>query len=353
MRKIAIVILTYNGRNYLPDLFKSLKENYLKDSVDIIVVDNASLDGTKALVKFEIQKRELKISLVENKKNFGFAKGNNIGIKKALERQSDYIILLNQDTVVEKNWLEEIIRVAEIEEKAGIIQSMIMLWPEKDKIQTSGNKIHFLGFGFSGNYRLNYRLIAESIQSTTDIAYASGAAMLIKREVLEKIGLLDEDLWAYHEDLDLSWRARLAGYEIKCASKSIVFHKYSFEKTKEKYYLMERNRLIVLLKNYKILTLILILPAFLIMEIGLLFFALTNGWLREKFQSYQSFFKNFFKTLIKRKRIQKQRIVKDKDIIKFFTGQIKFENLRSPLLNYLANPFFNLYWWMIKKLIIW
>lgn len=349
-KKITIVIVTHNAQNYLPDLLESLeKQYYPKNLVEIIVVDNGSEDDTRMILQIFMKNRRIKI--IENKENLGFAKGNNTGIKEALKRETDYIILLNQDMVVEPSWLEELVEVAGIDSKIGAVQPMILLWEDKNRTQTAGNKIHFLGFGYSGDYKKSRGPKVESRES--DVAYASGAASLIKREVLEKIGFLDEDLWAYHEDLDFGWRLRLVGYEIKKATKSIVYHKYSFTKTKEKYYFMERNRLIVLWKNYKLATLILIFPIFIFMECGLWFFALIKGWGEEKLRSYRDFLKSLPKTLVKRKKIQKQRLVKDKEIIKHFVGKVEFEDLQHPFLNYIANPIFDLYWRVIKYLIFW
>lgn len=364
-KKIAIVIVIYNAQDYLPDLFGSLRNTRICEDTkyEIIVVDNG---GTRIDLRMFTNKfANMRIKVIENKENIGFAKGCNVGIREALKSNSDYIILLNQDMVVESDWLVELVRQCHPEElsgatrdpaidfpdsRVGAVQSMIMLWDEKDKIQTSGNKIHFLGFGYSGDYK---HPTSDIRYPTSDIVYASGAAMLIKREVLEKIGLLDEDLQAYHEDLDLGWRMRLAGYKIKHASKSIVYHKYSFTKNNEKYYLMERNRLIVLLKYYKLATLILIFPAFIFMELGLWFFALIKGWGREKMRSYRDFLKTLPQTLAKRKEIQKQRLIKDKDVIKYFVGKVEFEDLDHPFLKYVANPVFSIYWWVVRKIIIW
>lgn len=371
-KKIAIVIITYNAQDYLPDLFDSLlKQTYPKDLTEIIIIDNASRDETvECIRKFKIQNeikhcsemksKDLKptirnlefsfldVKLIENKENLGFAKGNNIGIKEALKTCPDYLVFLNQDMVVESGWLEKLVEEVETDERTAVVQPMILLWDEKDKIQTSGNKIHYLGFGYSGDYRESLISCQFSV-----ISYASGAAALVKREVLEKIEGFDGDLWAYHEDLDLGWYIRLLGYEIKRARQSIVYHKYSFTKEKSKYYFMERNRLIVLLKYYKTKTLILIFPTFLFMEISLWIFALVKGWVREKLKSYKDFLVELKYTLVKRNQIQKLRKVGDKEVIKYFVGKIEFEDIDNFFLKYIVNPILDFYWRIIKKIIVW
>ena len=211
MPKIAIIVLVYNGREYLPDLLNSFKnQDYPQEFCEVILVDNASSDGSQGFIKTNFSE----FTLIQNQKNEGFAKGNNIGIKYVLEKGFDYIVSLNQDTVVEKNWLKELVKIAEKDKKIGAVQPLILFsserdksknevfcfserarkrhpqnwglfWDKQNKINTSGNKIHFLGFGFCGDfgarvedYKLEYQ----------EIAYASGGAVLFKAKVLKEVG---------------------------------------------------------------------------------------------------------------------------------------------------------------------
>ncbi|PIP17922.1 MAG: hypothetical protein COY82_02345 [Parcubacteria group bacterium CG_4_10_14_0_8_um_filter_35_7] len=346
--KVAIIIVTYNGREYLPELFKNLfSQSYPQEKFFIIVVDNGSSDETARYIKESFPEAEL----IQNRYNVGFAEGNNIGVRVAIKNGADYVVFLNQDTIVASNWLEELVKVAESDKTVGMVQSKILLWTEKDKINSLGNHIHFLGFAFCGGYKEQ----DKAIEGTPEITYASGAAMLVKIEVLEKVGLFDKDLFLYHEDVDLGWRTRLMGYRIVLAPKSIVYHKYEFARSVEKYYWMERNRFVVMLKNYKWSTLLFMSLPLAFMEAGLLFYSLFSGEFLQKLKGYFYFLNlfNLYKIFKKREKIQKNRKIKDKDIIKFFVGKIEFQEIENPILKHIINPLFNFYWLIAKRLIVW
>jgi len=345
--KVAIIILCFNGRQYLPDCLSSLfKINYPEDKYEVIVVDNNSEDES---VEY-IEKNYRNLGLIKNDKNYGFAKGNNIGIKFALENDFEYIYLLNQDTSVDKDFLSEAVKLAEKNKNTAIVQSKLLYFDKPNKINSWGNVIHYLGFGLTGG-----NLEEDNIKHDKEIIYASGACMLINAGLLREIGTLDEELFAYHEDLELSWRTRIVGYKIYLAANSVVYHKYEFSRSISKYYYMERNRYIVLLQYYKWPTLFLIGPAIDLMELGLFLFSLKSGWWREKIKVYKYLFnaKNLEKIFDKRKIIQEKRVLKDREIIKDFAGKIEHQEINNPIVNYLANPVFNLYWQIVKRIIWW
>ncbi|MDD4606729.1 MAG: glycosyltransferase family 2 protein [Patescibacteria group bacterium] len=343
--KVAIIILLYNSLEYLQDCFSSLQKlNYPKDGLEIIVIDNNSSDESAEFIK----KNYPNITLIENRQNLGYCAGNNVGIKYALEKKYDYVFILNPDTMVDENCLNNLITTMENNERIGIVQPKILLWPDKDKIQTSGNKIHYLGLAYSGDCFQPDNLSNE----IKDITYASGAAMLVKKEVFERVGLLPEYYFMYHDDLELGWQTWMMGYEIKLVPSGVVYHKYSFSENKKKFFWMERARFWFLLKNFKIGTLILILPALLMMEIGIVLFSLKSSWFTWKIKSYFSFLSKLPKTLKARCAIQNKRVLKDRDLKHLLTGVIKFEGFDSPVIK-LANIFFNLYWQIIKLFIFW
>ena len=346
--KVAIILVNYNGQKSLADCLGSLEKlDYPKENYRIIFVDNGSSDGSLEYA----QNNFSDIEFIKNPKNLGFSEGNNIGIDKALLLGYDYIYLINQDTMSEPDSLSKLLNVLQGDEKISAVQPRLMLWPEKDKVNSLGNSIHFLGFGFSiGGYQK-----FEGDLSPKEIAYPSGAAVLIKSEVLKKIGLFDNNLYLYHEDLDLGWRMRMSGYKILVAPEAVVYHKYEFSRSITKFYYMERNRFICLLENYKIGTLLLIFPAGLIMELGLFFYSIFSGFWLEKLKVYGYFFhiKNWKIILATRKKKAGLRQVRDKEIVRLFTGKIQFQEIDNSLLKYIVNPIFNLYWQIIKHLIIW
>ncbi|MBU4369134.1 glycosyltransferase family 2 protein [Patescibacteria group bacterium] len=355
--KIAIVIVVYNGREYVPDCFNSLAKQTLLPK-EIIVVDNASQDDSVKYVK----EKYPQVDLIANEKNNGFAQANNQGIEVALQNKPDYIFLLNQDTVCQSDCLENLVKGIENQKNVFAVQPLILCWPakkgadrpEKDKIQTAGDKIHYLGFGYSGNYKKPISQLPNyPITQLPDITYASGAAMFITVKSLKKVGFLDKDLFLYHEDLDLCLRARFLNYDIKLVPEAKIYHKYTEGIPKHRWYWSERNRLLTLLKFYKIPTLIIIFPAWLFMELGILAYSLFSGWFLLKIKSYFSILLQIPKTLIKRRKIQKTRKITDKELVKYLEPRFKFAGFTHPLLQYIVNPVLGAYWQLIKKIIIW
>lgn len=349
--KIAVIILVYNGEKDLPDCLASLKNQETDfGEVEAIFVDNASTDGS---VKW-LEKK--KVKSIKSEKNLGFGGGNNLGLRYALKNNFDYAVLLNQDTIVDPGWLRELVKVIELNKDFACVQSRLMAYPDKEKINSLGNNLHYLGFGFCAGGYEKWRDYEKDYQETQkEIAYPAGAAMLVKTSVLKEIGLFDKDFFMYHDDLELGWRMRMAGYQIVLAPKSIVYHKYHFSKAIRKYYWMERNRFICLLTHYKWRTYFLILPALIAMEAGMFFFSLLSGWWKEKLKVYFYFLKPsaWFKIWRRRRYVQKRRKVGDKEVVKFFCSKIEFQEIMNPVLKYVANPMFAAYWWMVKKLINW
>ena len=348
MPKIAIIIVTYNARAYLPDLVKSLaKLVYDFKAYRVVVVDNASTDETLAYWRAHYPRAYL----LPQKINLGFAGGNNVGLRWARANGFDYAFLLNQDTIADPHCLRELVAVGERYPKAGAIQAKILLHPSTTHINSRGNAIHFLGYGYAMGYKeKNHRGVPDQ-----RVAYASGAAVMLKMKIIKEIGFFDERFFMYHEDLDLGWRLLLRGYQSWLAAKAVVYHKYEFSRSIKKYYYMERNRHLTILQNYKRLTLLVILPAWLLMEVGSLFFAFRGGWWRSKLNAYAYFLspKVWRVTWRIRRQRQKTRVVLDREIAPYFTGAILSQEIQNPLLVYVVNPLFNFYWSLLKKIMFW
>ena len=166
--------------------------------------------------------------------------------------------------------------------------------------------------------------------------------------------MFDEEFWMYNEDQDLGWRIWLSGLKCVLAPEAVVYHKYEFNRSIKKYYFLDRNRIIAMLKNYHFGSLILILPAFIVMEIGLIFFAFKNGWFFEKIKVYNYFLNltNWRKIWALRKKVQKSRIIKDREIIKMFSGKIWYQEIGETRLR-IANVLFSAYWKIARAIIRW
>lgn len=345
-KRVAIAIISYNSSAKLKDCFDSLKnQNYSRELIDFIFIDNNSSDNSVELAEESV----INFRIIKNSDNKGFAEANNQAYELAKSLKVDYLILLNDDTIVTNDWLSQLINVAEQDDKIGAVQSKLMLWPEKELINSFGNVFTFLGFGYCNHYRE-----IDCLETLPfEVPYASGAAMAIKMSALEKVGLFSNDFFMYHEDADLGWRLRLAGYKVLFIPQSVVYHKYNFNKASYKYLYMERNRLLVFFKNYKIPTIILLLPALLIMDFGIIFFAWKNGWLKEKLQGYNWLIVNFKKIIHDHNKIASWRLISDREILRLFTASIKFEEMNNPLLLRIVNPLMEIYFWIVKKIIFW
>lgn len=352
--KLSLIILIFNGTPYLPELIVSLKNTkWPTQEFEIIFVDNASSDNSVEIVR---NCSLTNVHIICNSKNLGFTGGNNIGMRKALESKSDYIVLLNQDTVVDPEWLKELVLVAQDKPDAGAIQPLILYCGKKDIVNSWGNHVHFLGFEFAGG-NLEKLPAVDCSLPVKKVTYCSGAAVLYKSSVLKKVDLFDETLESYHEDADICLRMRLKGYNSYLAPQSIVYHKYEFLKAHKaikgqyKYYLLERNRLYTLLKFYELKTLMLIFPAWLIMEAGLMLFAIVRGFWPDKLRGYAWLFKNFQLVLERRNEIQSMRPMGDNELIRDFVATIDYQEINNPLLQRIGNPIMNRYWKAVKKII--
>jgi len=354
MAKVGIILINYKNyvKRFLTEARDSLRLlDYPKELFSVYIVDNASSPETRQYLKQVYPEAQI---LPRDDGNYSAA--NNAGAKRAIADGCQYLAIANLDTKFEKNWLAELVIAIESDSTIGIAQSKILLYPQveekKIKINSLGNIIHFLGFGYTSDYKEPDREINGLIEIP---GYASGCSFIIKSEIFEKINGYDEEYYMYHDDMEMGWKTKLAGWKIVLAPKSIIYHKYEFARSILMVYYMERNRYLVMFHNYRLATIILLLPAIILMEGGMIFYSIISGWFKVKMKVDYYFLKlsSWQKIIAKRKKIKILRKKKDREIIKGFSGRVLFQEINNPLLKYLANPFFNIYWQLIKKIIIW
>lgn len=218
--KVAIIIVTWNGKEDCLTCLSSLR-NLVPPRPSIILVDNGSTDDTVEV----ITERFPEVTIITSPSNLGFAGGNNLGIERALTEGADYVCLLNNDTAVDPHFLEELLRFAAADPRAGILGSRILYYDRPDMIWSYGIAVNRISGRIYTTY--NNRKDSEISGVITQVDAVSGAAMLLKREMLQEVGLLDEDYYLYFEDVDLCLRARRMGYKIVTVSSSRVRHKVS------------------------------------------------------------------------------------------------------------------------------
>ncbi len=218
---VAIVVLTWNQRDLTLDCLASLaKMAYPADLVQI-VVDNGSSDGTAAAV----HERFPDVTVLENGDNLGFAEGNNVGIRYALARGADYVMLLNNDTVVDAAMIGDLIAAAESSHEVGIVTPTIYYYDRPDYIWCAGAEIDWQT---AGSRRLRAEVIDDGRdKEPNEVGFASGCAICMKRQVIEKIGLLDPRFFIYYEETDWCFRASDAGWRTLYVPHAKLWHKVS------------------------------------------------------------------------------------------------------------------------------
>jgi len=258
--KVFIIILHFGNPKNTEECLKSL-ENLEYDNFDVMAIDNT-------------------------KDNRGFAGGNNAGIKQALEKGADYILLLNNDTVIEPGFLKTLIEAGEGDKKVGILGPVIYEY-KTDKIHFNGGKVNWL------------YTESRHIAGVTD--YITGACMLVKREVIEKIGLMDEDYFLYCEDVDWCLKARRAGYKCIVVPEAKIWHKVSSSAKAESFsyiYYHTRNGLLLAKKNAPFFIKILAsLNSFLVygkQMIKLIILPSKNKWSKAIMLGIKDFYKRKF-----------------------------------------------------------
>ncbi len=352
MKKVGIIIINWNSLRlgYAEDLVRSLNAmTYPAEAYTIFVGDNLSDDGSPEYIEQHLRNGVV----VRNEDNLGFAEGNNRLVERCIAEGFDYVYLLNHDTEVQPDFLNTAVAMMESREGIGAVQSLLLLHQEKGTINSIGNAIHYLGFGFSlGGYDPLQHYQREELNGRT-IAYGSGAAVLLNLEVVKNVGLFDTHFFMYHEDLDLGWKIQMAGYDNVLAYDSVVYHKYEFSKSMQKYYYMERNRYIVLYENLRLVTLLLIAPMLLAFELGTLAFSFASGFWKQKLKVYPYFCKpsSWHRIAQHRAAKKKFRVRTDAQILETFSAEITNQHINNPILLKIANPVSRLYFWCVKKVV--
>jgi GT2 family glycosyltransferase/SAM-dependent methyltransferase len=338
---VAIVIVTYNSRSLLPELFASLDAFTNFADVQLIVVDNASADGTLAAL-FQAQEElpDLPLDILPQTRNTGFAGGCNIGIARARALGARYVQLLNPDTVVAPGWLERVRRVLDARPEVAAAQPLVLLHGEPELVNSAGNSIHFCGFGYCSGYRQRRDAVTID-RSVNSVPYASGAALLLRLSALDEVGDFDETLFLYHEDCDLQIRLRLAGYECVLVPEAHIFHKYKADFSPQKYGWLERNRHLVLIKDWPRRELLVAAPALLGVEAAVLLFALRSGFLPQKLWAYREVLRHLPATLAQRRQVQARR--RNSTFTRHLTGEMALPDVEHPLIERVANPLLSAY----------
>jgi len=309
---ISIIIVNYNSGDLLTECVESITRSKYRN-IEIVVVDNASYDGshTRCVEKFP------DINLIESEKNLGYCEGNNVGMKNA---KGKFLVILNPDTTVDPNWIGELLAAFQ-QYGEGLYQPKILSMSDKNVIATTGNMIHIFGFGFARDRGVIDKNQRNSIEQ---IGYASGTCLFTSAEVMGKIGFFDPFLFLYHDDLDLGWRAAKIGIKSYYVPKSIIYHaeSYLLKWSARKFFWLERNRQYCLRVHYSRKTYWKIWYFLAVINLLVWTFYLSKGFIGSKIKADLDIIKNRRQISRRFQELERKRTISDADLIKSYPDAI-------------------------------
>lgn len=337
MMKIGIVMVNYKdyARRFLRDCVASL---VLGDNL-LFIVDNESTAESRSDI-LDI----CPLATILSRPDGNYTAANNLGAKAALELGCTHLLFANMDVEFAPDFLIKLEQAIIANPQAGIIQPKILLDFKERKLNSLGNEIHFLGFGFCRGYGLDDIKLSGYPEI---LGYGSGCALLISREIFLAVGGYNEEYYMYHDDMEISTKVRLAGHNIILAPAVEIWHKYQFERSVKMVYYMERNRLLFVFSFYPAWLILLLLIPLVLMELGTGLFAMKNGWFSDKLRVWR-----YFLLSSTWKKIEQYRHgLNEKNFLllaKNFKGQVISPGVSNFLLDRIVNPIFAGYWFIIK-----
>ncbi len=295
--RVSVVVVAYGSEPWLERCVASALESCDVD-VEVVLVDNGCTDDAVDRVESRTGVRVIRPGT-----NLGFASGCNLGARHAT---GDVLVLLNQDAVVEPHALAALADVASRPD-VGVATASVRLSSNPRLLNSSGNPVHFVGFAWSGGFEEP----ADRYDEERDVTAASGAGMAVRRPVWDRFGGFADEYFAYHEDVEFSLRCWQQGLRVVYVPSAVVTHRYQFSRNRRKYYLMERNRLVLVLTMTDWRTLALLLPALVATELGMLLVAGAGGWLPDKLAGWLWLVRNRRWVTARRRQLQSERAVAD------------------------------------------
>ncbi|MFH8119629.1 MAG: glycosyltransferase family 2 protein [Candidatus Aenigmatarchaeota archaeon] len=313
---VSVIVASHNGERFLEDLMNSISNtNY--NNFEVIFVDNASTDRSLEIVrKF---KKKIRLKVIKNEKNLGYAAGCNIGAEHA---SGEFLVFMNADIRVDKNWLKELVNYLKKHENIGIAQAKLLQFKNPKLIDSFGCYIDCFGFAYEDE-----RGTEDVFKLPREIFYANGATIVVRRKIYEELKrngmeIFNPKFFIYSEDLEASWKARLLGYKIVVVPSSIVFHKRGASNLKtikpNLLFLSVKNKISTLLECYSSVSLLITLPFSISFEILRSIFYLFSST-KHTLAIWKGIcwnIANIPSILKEREKIQKIRRVSDHEILK-------------------------------------
>ncbi|SFL93008.1 glycosyltransferase family 2 protein [Geodermatophilus ruber] len=331
------MVLAYGEQPYIHDVVDRLLAS-TGVSVHVVVVDNGCTSPS-----LEPLRDRPGVTLLEPGSNTGFTGGCNLGATAAT---TEFLAFINSDALVEPDALAELAKVAARPE-VGIASASLRLAETPELLNSAGNPVHVLGLSWAGHLGEP----ATDFPAEQRIASATGAAIVVRREVWAALGGFTEEFFAYCEDADLSLRSWQQGWQVVYVPTAVVAHHYEFSRNKAKFYLLERNRLAMVLSLYEARTLLLLSPALLAFEAAMLAVAVLNGWLPAKLRGYRWLVKECRWLSAHRRAVQRVRTKRDRELAGLLTARFDQSVLPLPRGGGALNAAMSGYWSLVRRLL--
>ena len=332
---VSAITLAHGEEPWLEETVSALLASRDID-VEVILVDNGCTSDQVARVAGQAG-----VTVLRPGTNLGFCAGCNLGVRHA---KGDYIALVNGDAAVDRDALCRLVEAA-ARTDVGIASASVRLADDRSVLNSGGNDIHFLGFSWAGRHGLP----ADPAEREHEVMGACGGGLAMRREVWDQVGGFDEEYFGFHEDVYLSLRAWQLGFRVVYVPEARVFHHYEFSRNPRKFYLLERNREIVLLTMWEARTLVLIAPVLLLAEMAVMALAVRQGWWRQKVAAWVWLVRNRRWLTGRRSTLQGTRRVSDAELAPRLSARLDPTNFDLPSLARPLNAILAGYWGVVRR----
>ena len=332
MTKVSLIIINYNGRDFIANCLRALEGQLLKD-FKIVLIDNTSTDGSLNEIETFLRGSLLSshVKLIPLKMNMGFASSNLEGLRHA---NGEYIALLNNDTEPDRGWLGELVKVMDTDPKVGMCASKIIVYGSE--VVDSGGDAYST---FLKGFKRGEGKVASLFNRAEYVFGACAGAALYRRKMIDEIGFFDEDFFLIHEDTDLNFRAQLHGWKVMYVPTAIVHHKVRSSighMSDTAVYYTLRNSEFVRIKNVPFTIFVRCFPEFIIgMLTEFIYFAIRHKRLRLYFKAKLDAIRMLPKMLKKRTTIMKNTKVSNRDLLNVMTPVWQIDFLITKIKKFL------------------
>jgi GT2 family glycosyltransferase len=335
--RVTAVVLAYGAEPWLSAAVRAVLDSTGVE-IDVVVVDNGcttdAVDQVKGLSR---------VRVLTPDHNTGYSGGCDLG---AAEATGDWLAFVNSDAIVAPDALAKLVAVA-AEPGVGLVQGSIRLGEDPELINSAGNPIHYTGLCWAGGHGEPASRYAHRRQ----VPCGSGCCFVISRELWRELGGFAPEYFAYHEDTDLSLRLWQRGRTVEYVPDAVVVHQYEFTRSPNKSYLVERNRLVLLLTTYQLRTLLVLGPMLALTELALLAAAIVGGWGRLKLRGYGWLWRNRRWVRARRRQLRAERTVPDRALAHLLTGRVTAANVEAPPGMGIFNLVAAAYWRVARPLL--